>query len=210
MLRRASAPASRRPRGLLRSPRSCLTALPAGLAALLPLLAAGAASAKQGMVTTKDHPPHSYIGDVSETTTPGKVDVNTADLGKVTIDARQVEKVTFFNTPKEELDARWLALERRDVKGRVALAQFAYDNKMYDQAHDVVASALQIEPTNRQALDLQKQVNEQLLLAHPPPPPPPAAAQAEAAGPPGRRPGQAPAHPRGGQPPPPDRVADHR
>lgn len=134
---------------------------------LIPLLAWAAGAAKPGMVVTKDNPPHTWIGDVDETTAPGKVEINSAQ-GKVLLDSRNVEKITYFNSPAEEFAGRVSALDRKDVAARVELAKFAVANNMYPEARQLLVAALVIEPANSAAADLLRQVDEKIKAAHPP------------------------------------------
>jgi hypothetical protein len=133
---------------------------------LIPLLALGAATPKQGMVVTKD-PPRTFIGEIDETTDPGHVDINSPSLGKISIDSRNVEKVTYFNTPAEEFAGRMSALGRTDVPARIDLANFAVKNNMYGPARQLLVEALAIEPGNRSATDLLHKVDEQIKASQP-------------------------------------------
>ena len=133
---------------------------------LTPLLALGAATPRQGMVVTKDH--HTFIGETDETTEPGHVVINSPTLGKISLDMRNVEKVTYFNTPAEEFTGRLTALDRKDVAARLALANFAMTNKMYPQARELLVATLVIEPANPNAADMLRQVDEQIKASHPP------------------------------------------
>ncbi len=135
---------------------------------LVPLLALGAATPKQGMVVTKDIPPHTFIGEIDETTEPGHVNVNSPSLGKISLDQRNVERVTYFNTPAEEFKARSSALDRKDVAARLELANFAIANNLYPQARELLVATLVIEPGNHTAADLLRKVDEQIKASRPP------------------------------------------
>jgi len=132
---------------------------------LVPLLASAAGTGKQGMVLTKDH--HTFIGEIDETTEPGHVDVNSTSQGKISLDSRNVEKVTYFNTPAEEFNGRLSALDRKDVAARLDLANFAIAHNMYPQARELLVAALALEPGNRNATDLLHKVDEQIKASQP-------------------------------------------
>jgi hypothetical protein len=142
-----------------------LTMLACGL---IPLLALGAATPKQGMVVTKDTPPHTFIGDIDDTTDPTHVNINSPSLGKISLDKRNIERVTFFNTPAEEFNARLTALDRKDAASRIELANFAISNKMYPQARELLVATLAIDPANRNAADLLRKVDDQIKASKPP------------------------------------------
>ena len=132
---------------------------------LFVVVLASFAHAKQGMVVTRDH--HTFLGDIDETKTPGKVQIDSPAVGKISMDARNIEQIIYFNSPAEEFKARVSVLGPRDAAGRVDLANFAIQNNMLPQARELLVSALQIEPANRTAADQLKRVDEQLKAAHP-------------------------------------------
>jgi hypothetical protein len=126
------------------------------------------ASGKQGMVVTKGNPPQTFIGEIDETTSPGKVLIASATQGKIEVYRQNVDRVTYFNTPADEFAGRLSALDRKDVSARIELANFAFTNKMYPQARELLVTALVIEPSNANAAELLRQVDEQIKGARPP------------------------------------------
>lgn len=129
------------------------------------LLVCSSLSAKPGLVTAGGQ---TFEGDIDEVSKPGSVIITTKEGAKVTIDRRSVDKVQFFDTPQQEFEARLGALDKKDVAGRITLAQSAIAAKHYDMAREALASAKAIEPNNAQVAALIEQVNKESPVAPPP------------------------------------------
>ena len=133
------------------------------------LLSSTWAAAESGMVTTKDN--HVFIGDIDTKTEAGHTQI-TSPQGVVSIDSRNVSKVTFFTNPNDEFAARWAHTDRKDVASWKALAQFAADHQMYDEARHALLRVIEIDPSNRQAADMLHVMDQKVAAANPPPRPP--------------------------------------
>lgn len=114
------------------------------------------AAPKPGMVKAKGG--FVFQGQVDEESMPGKVIVTQANGQKVELFKQAVESIIYFNTPKEEFDARLGALGRADVAGRVALARWALSKNEPALAAEAVRAAKAIDPNNVEVNALEKQV----------------------------------------------------
>jgi hypothetical protein len=142
------------------------------LAAWAAVRAVPPAVAKPGMVVQGGK---EFDGDVDETSVPGKVVVTAKGGIKTTFDRRAVEKVTYFNSPKEEFDARMARLQPNDASGRLAVAKWAEDAKQYDLAKTALDQAKAIDANNVEVNALLDRVNKQVAASQPAVPTQPAA-----------------------------------
>lgn len=114
------------------------------------------AAGKPGMVKAKGG--YTFQGEVDEDAAPGKVIVIQANGQKVELFKQAVDSIVYFNTPREEFDARLANLGKQDIPGRLALARWAITKKEADLANEAVKSAKAIDANNREVLAMEKQV----------------------------------------------------
>ena len=114
------------------------------------------AAPKPGMVKAKGG--YVFQGQVDEEVIAGKVVITQANGQKVELFKQAVDSIVYFNTPREEFDARLATLGRQDVAGRIALARWALTKNEPALADQAVKAAKAIDPNNAELLALEKQV----------------------------------------------------
>lgn len=114
------------------------------------------AAPKPGLV--KANGGYVFQGQVDEEAVPGKVIITQANGQKVELFRQAVESIAYFNTPREEFDARLGALGRQDVAGRIALARWAVSKKEPALAAEAVRAGRAIDPNNAELITLEKQL----------------------------------------------------
>src|SRR5690242_20389087 len=107
-----------------------------GCAALVLLIIVAHASAKPGVVKTRDG--QTYEGDVKE---DGTVVIVTTRRVPLTIQRADVESIEYLGTIDEQYAQRMAKLTEKDVNGRIDIARWAFDAGRYDLARDAVESA---------------------------------------------------------------------
>ena len=122
-------------------------------------LVAGVALARPGVVVTRDG--LRFEGDVNERNDQLVVTAHGVDT---TIAKDNVASFTYTDEFNKEFDDRLAKLAKNDVPGRIALARWAFDKRQYGKSREALDSALQIDPNNREAYDLQNTITSQLRM----------------------------------------------
>ena len=125
------------------------------------LLSGPAARAKQGTVKLTDG--RTLEGDITET---GDKIIVKMKGGQATLNRQAVAPngITYGDNPAAEFDQRMGELAPTDAAGRVKLAHWAFDHKLYDQALQAVDSALEIDRRNQEARDLRVTIEQQVQM----------------------------------------------
>ncbi|MDD9938259.1 MAG: hypothetical protein OXT09_31905 [Myxococcales bacterium] len=71
--------------------------------------------------------------------------------GQLTLSAAEVERIEESETPIERFAVRRAKLDGRDVKGRLALADFARDHGLRERERELLREVLALEPDHEQA-----------------------------------------------------------
>jgi hypothetical protein len=135
-----------------------MTRLVLGL--MLCVLTASAALAKQGVVKTKNG--QTYEGDVEEKS-DGSVVVTIKGI-QTKMARSDVSSVSYPEDYDKQLADKRAKLDKADVKGRIALARDAFNNKRYTECRDILEEALVIDPNNTEANDLRETAMAQIRL----------------------------------------------
>ncbi|MGH7176041.1 MAG: hypothetical protein ACREJC_01560, partial [Tepidisphaeraceae bacterium] len=115
--------------------------------------------AKPGVVIT--HQGLRYEGDVVE---KGDTIIVTRNGVVTRINRADVASIEYVGSVEEQFRQRMSLLGSRDVKGRIELARFAYDQRAYSLAEEALTSALEIEPGDEQASALLETIRRQRQL----------------------------------------------
>jgi hypothetical protein len=138
------------------------------VAAVVVFCACSSLLARQGTVITKDNAV--YQGDVNEDQAAGTVTVVMHSV-PYSIKLANVQSISYVDEVAADVRGKLSQLPPNDVKGRLALAQYAVSNHAPAAAQDVLLSAQRIEPDNREVLDLLEHVKAQLRAENPVRPP---------------------------------------
>jgi hypothetical protein len=109
-------------------------------------LMASALLAKPGVVTNRQG--ETFTGDVTE---DDKFVYVNGTGGQLRLDKRNIDKIQYAASIDDQYNARHAKLAANDVKGRIALANWANDNQRVDLAIAALKEARDIDPTNREA-----------------------------------------------------------
>jgi len=153
------------------------------------LLGASILLAKPGVVTTKDG--QRLEGEITEKSDSIVVNIRGIDTA---VPRDNVTSIAYAEPFQKEFQERLAKLDPKDVKGRIDLARWAFDQKQYQAARDACEAALAIDPNSREAVDLQNLVRSQMRMeqgkgAAPRPAPAPTAPHTGADKPPVTAPG---------------------
>lgn len=96
--------------------------------------------------------------------TAGADNVTVAEHGIVTTIPRDQIKSIEYGTIDDQYEAKMAKLGPRDVAGRVAVAQWAADQRRFDLARRAAAQALEIDPNNPAALEEMHTITYQAAL----------------------------------------------
>jgi hypothetical protein len=125
------------------------------------------AAGEPGVVVARDG--STYEGDVTET----EEEVTITRHGVQTVLPRKdVVSIRYNANYETEFRDRLAKLEANDVKGRIALAREAFDERRYDLARDALHDALRVDPNSREATDMLEIVERQIRLERAAPPRP--------------------------------------
>jgi hypothetical protein len=125
------------------------------------LLAGTVLLAKPGVIVTRDG--QRLEGDISARGD----DVVVSIRGIETVVPRSnIASINYAEPFEKEFQDRLAKLDAKDVKGRIDLARWAFDQKQYVAARDACEAALAIDPNNREATDLENLVRGQMRLEH--------------------------------------------
>jgi hypothetical protein len=123
------------------------------------ILTASVALAKPGVVKTKNG--QTYEGEVEEK--PDGVVVTIKGI-QTRIAQRDVSSVNYPEDYDKQLAEKRAKLDKTDVKGRIALARDAFNNKRYIPARDILEEALTVDPNNTEANELRDTTMAQIRL----------------------------------------------
>jgi cytochrome c553 len=129
------------------------------LAGLCGLLFATLLRADSGVIKTKDG--QTFSGDI---TIQGDLIIIERKGIKTTISRDEVRTITYSESIEEEYRRRHEHLARYDVRGRIELAQWLFENKSYSLAREVLDEAAQIQPKNPEVQDMIRVVDRQAEL----------------------------------------------
>jgi hypothetical protein len=127
---------------------------------LMLVVAASVLFAKPGIVKTRDG--NTYQGDV--TSDEMAYYVTNASGIQMRLDKRNVESVQDVASPHDQFVDRLGKLAKDDVDGRIKLARWAYERRLYNDARDSLDSALVIDANNREATEMLGIVQRQMRL----------------------------------------------
>ncbi len=119
-------------------------------------LLGGSVWAKPGVVKTRDG---SFSGDVSEAE-EGKVIVTVGKIPMI-ISRGDVISIQYVDSPEEQFAKRLADLKPQDARGRLDLATWAMQQRLYKQANQAVEAAISINPNSKEAIDLQTSIRAQ-------------------------------------------------
>jgi hypothetical protein len=122
--------------------------------------------ARQGTVITKQN--SAYDGDVTENQTAGTVTVTMHGI-PYSIKLANVQSIIYVDEVDADVRAKVAGLGPNDVKGRLALAQYAMDHHALTTARDVLLSAQKIAPDDAEVRDTLERVKSQLRAQEPAP-----------------------------------------
>ncbi len=111
--------------------------------------------ARQGTVITKDNNP--FEGDITEDQAAGNVTVVTHGI-HYTFKLANVESIIYLDEVDRDVRTKMSALAANDVKGRLALAQYAIAHHALQTAHDVLTDAQKIDPNDPDVRDTLERV----------------------------------------------------
>jgi hypothetical protein len=111
-----------------------------------------------GVVTTVDGVKHE--GEVTES----EAQVIVRTHGVATVLAREHVLSIDYTTYADRFESALKALPEDDTAGRVALAREAFDRREYDLALKATSSAIDFDPMNRAARQLESLINSQIQL----------------------------------------------
>jgi len=129
------------------------------LGGLCGLLLASVCSAQPGIVKTRDG--QTFEGEIIES--GDQVIVERKGI-KVTIEKNDIRSISYSNSVEQEYQRRLAKLAARDVRGRLELAQYAFHNKAYALALDVLGEAQRIQPKNEDVGEMVRTVERQIYL----------------------------------------------
>ena len=156
--------------------RCCLLGMTVALAIASVLLA------KPGVVITRDG--QRLEGEITEKTDSVVVSIRGIETA---VPRDNIASLTYSEPFEKQFQDRLAKLDPKDVKGRLELARWAFDQKQYSAARDACDSALAIDPNNREAVDLENLVRGQMRMEQSrgaaPKPPPSAPEKPPASGP---------------------------
>ncbi len=115
--------------------------------------------ADRGVVVTKSG--ETYDGDVHEDDQNVTIRIRGIDT---VVPRSNVSSIKYHADYDVEFAERLGKLDATDIKGRIALAREAFDQRRYDLAREATHDALRIEPNNREATDFLDLVERQIRL----------------------------------------------
>jgi hypothetical protein len=120
--------------------------------------------ARPGTVITKDNT--AYDGDVTEDKTAGTVTILMHGI-PYSLKLANIQSITYVDQVDADVRGKLLELPPTDVKGRLALAQYALHHHATTAARDVLVDAQRIDPADADVRDLLEQVKAQLRAEAP-------------------------------------------
>jgi len=129
------------------------------LGGLCSLLLASVCSAQPGIVKTRDG--QTFEGEITETA--DQVIIERKGI-KVTVEKSDIRSISYSNSVEQEYQRRLAKLTAYDVRGRLDLAQYAFQNKAYALALDVLNEAQRIQPRNDDVAQMIRTVERQIYL----------------------------------------------
>ncbi len=129
------------------------------LGAMVLQLGAAILLAKPGVVVTKDG--QRLEGEITEKTDAVVVNIRGIDTS---VSRDNVTSINYAEPFQKEYQDRLAKLDAKDVKGRIDLARWAFDQKQYAAAREACEAALAIDPNNRDAVDLENLIRSQMRM----------------------------------------------
>jgi hypothetical protein len=129
------------------------------LGGLCSLLLASVCSAQPGIVKTRDG--QTFEGEITETA--DQVIIERKGI-KVTVEKSDIRSISYSNSVEQEYQRRLAKLTAYDVRGRLDLAQWVFQNKAYALALEVLNEAQRIQPRNEDVAEMIRTVERQIYL----------------------------------------------
>lgn len=129
------------------------------LGGLCGLLVASVCHAQPGIVKTRDG--QTFEGEVIEH--DDEIIVERKGI-RTTIPRADVRSVSLSNSVEQEYGRRLAKLNAYDIRGRIELAQWVFQNKAYGLALEVLNEAQRLQPRNQEVADMIRVVNGQMYL----------------------------------------------
>jgi hypothetical protein len=127
--------------------------------AAMALMSVSFVLARPGVIVTTNGT--KYEGDVTEKGDQYIINIHGVD----TFVSRDDVLTATYSLPfDQEFADRMSKLAQNDVRGRIAVARWAFNEHQYAKAREALDSAQAIDPNNREAFDLQNLVTSQLRL----------------------------------------------
>src|SRR5438132_1990813 len=123
------------------------------LGGALTLLATSILLAKPGVVITRDG--QRLEGEITEKTDSVVISIRGIETA---VPRDNIASLTYSEPFEKQFQDRLAKLDPKDVKGRLELARWAFDQKQYSTARDACEAALAIDPNNREAVELESLV----------------------------------------------------
>lgn len=130
------------------------------LGGLLILCLSSVLLARQGVIKTKDG--QTLEGDIDDTH-PDGVYITIHNV-QTTVHRSDIASITYAKDPRQEFNERMGKLGPADIKGRLDLARFEFEQGHNDLAREAVESAQKIDPNNRDAADLKATIEREMAL----------------------------------------------
>jgi hypothetical protein len=129
------------------------------LGGLCGLLVASAGYAQLGVVKTRDG--QTFEGEITES--PDQVIIERKGI-RTTLERASIRTISYSTSIEQEYQKRLAKLAAYDVRGRIELAQWVFQNKAYALALDVLTDAQRLQPRNEEVQDMIRTVDRQMYL----------------------------------------------
>jgi hypothetical protein len=129
------------------------------LGGLCGLLLASVCTAQPGIVKTRDG--QTFEGEIFES--GDQVVVEHKGI-RVVIDRNDVRSISYATSVEQEYQHRLAKLGAYDVRGRIELSQWVFQNKAYALALEVLNEAQKIQPRNEEVQEMLRTVDRQIYL----------------------------------------------
>jgi hypothetical protein len=129
------------------------------LGGLCGLLVASASYAKLGVVKTRDG--QTFEGEITES--PDQVIIERKGI-RTTLERESIRTISYSESIEQEYQKRLAKLSAYDVRGRIELAQWVFQNKAYALALDVLTETQKLQPRNQEVADMIRTVDRQMYL----------------------------------------------
>ena len=123
------------------------------------MLIASVVLARPGVVKTRDG--QLFKGEITEQGDQIIIEVKGI---RTRIAQADVRSIMYADSIDQEMRKRLAKLTAYDVRGRIEIAQWLFENKAYDLSHQVLEDARRIQPRNMEVAQLMYTVDRQLEL----------------------------------------------